>query len=264
MKLDELVNQYYNQLNENDIYIWNYISNHRKECEKLAIDQLAYKCSVSRTTILRFAQKLSLKGYGELKVWLKLDNQEAKDNLDDADVIIRSYQTIAENIKNKDCTEIFDQIDSARNIYIYGEGMIQSSIKKEFQRLFLIAGIIVYNFSGYTEAENALDVMNKDDLFLMFSISGENEHCLDLTKDLKIKNIPIISITSLRENSLSHLADYNLYITDTKIQCMFRDEGYESLTTYFILIEILFLKYEQYKNKKKKKENDLETGRISK
>lgn len=38
MRLDELVNQYYNQLNENDIYIWNYISSHKKECEKLAID----------------------------------------------------------------------------------------------------------------------------------------------------------------------------------------------------------------------------------
>ena len=78
MRLDELVIQYYNQLNENDIYNWNYISSHKKECEKLAIDQLAYKCNVSRTTILRFAQKLSLKGYGELKVYFKIDNQMRK------------------------------------------------------------------------------------------------------------------------------------------------------------------------------------------
>ena len=57
MKLEELINQHYDHLNENDFYIWNYISKHKKECEKLAIDQLAYKCNVSRTTILRFAQK---------------------------------------------------------------------------------------------------------------------------------------------------------------------------------------------------------------
>ena len=78
MQLDELVNEHYRRLNENDLYIWNYISSHRKECEKLAIDQLAFRCNVSRTTILRFAQKISLKGYGELKVLLKMDNQKRR------------------------------------------------------------------------------------------------------------------------------------------------------------------------------------------
>ena len=75
MKLDELVNKNYNQLSENDFYIWNYISKNRKECENLSIDQLASKCNVSRSTVLRFA-KNSLKGYSELKLYLKLENEE--------------------------------------------------------------------------------------------------------------------------------------------------------------------------------------------
>lgn len=261
MKLQELVNKYYQKLNENDLYIWNYISGHRKECEKLAIDQLAYKCNVSRTTVLRFAQKLSLKGYGEMKVLLKMDNQKAKENLDDVDSVQCSYQTVAENIKNLDCTEIFEKMDSARNIYIYGVGMIQSSIKREFKRLFMTAGVIIYNLSGYAEAENVLGIADDRDLFFMISVSGENEFILDLTQKLKVKNVPIVSITCLRDNSLSHLSDFNLYTSDTKIQCMFRNEGYDSLTTYFILMEILFLKYEQYKHKKKEEKH--ETGRIS-
>lgn len=259
MKLQELINKHYSKLNENDLYIWDYISNHRKECEKLAIDQLAYKCNVSRTTVLRFAQKLSLKGYGELKVLLKLDNQKAKENLDDVDLIQRSYETVAENIKNLDCTEIFEKMDSARNIYIYGVGMIQSSIKREFKRLFMNAGVIVYNLSGYAEAGNVLDIVDDRDLFFMVSVSGENEVILDLTKKLKIKNVPIVSITCLRDNSLSHLADYNLYTSDTKVQCIFLDDGYVSLTTYFILMEILFLKFEQYRHKKE--EEECESGK---
>lgn len=67
MKLDELINKYHKQLNENDLYIWNYISKHRKECETLAIDQLAHKCNVSRTTILRFSQKIISKGIWGIK-----------------------------------------------------------------------------------------------------------------------------------------------------------------------------------------------------
>lgn len=54
MKLEELVNRNYQQLNDNDLYIWNYIIHHRKECERLSIDELALRCSVSRSTILRY------------------------------------------------------------------------------------------------------------------------------------------------------------------------------------------------------------------
>lgn len=260
MKLEELIDKYYKQLNENDLYIWRYISSHRRECEKLSIDQLAYKCNVSRTTILRFAQKLSLKGYGELKVLLKLDNQRAKESPDSLDMITNSYQMVANHIKNLDCSEIFAKISSARNVYIYGVGMIQSSVKREFKRLFMIANIIVYNLSGYAEAENILKVVNEKDLFFVISVSGENDFILDFVKKLKVKNVPIISITCLRDNSLSHLCDYNLYTSDIKIPCMSIDKEYESLTTYFIFMEIFFLKYEQYLYKNKKQEEGHETG----
>ena len=46
MKLEELINKHYDQLNANDFHIWNYISNNKHECQKMAIDQLAYKCNV--------------------------------------------------------------------------------------------------------------------------------------------------------------------------------------------------------------------------
>lgn len=108
MKLDELINKYHKHLNENDLYIWNYISKHRKECETLTIDQLAHKCNVSRTTILRFSQKLSLKGYGELKVYLKLDNEKSKENVNNVEAVCDAYNEVIKNIKEKDCTDILN------------------------------------------------------------------------------------------------------------------------------------------------------------
>ncbi|MBR5583693.1 MAG: MurR/RpiR family transcriptional regulator, partial [Lachnospiraceae bacterium] len=56
MKIEELVNSHYDMLNENDIHIWEYILSHRKECENLTIEELASRCYVSRTTVMRFAQ----------------------------------------------------------------------------------------------------------------------------------------------------------------------------------------------------------------
>lgn len=258
MQLDGLVNKYYRYLNENDLYIWDYISSHREECEKLSIDQLAYKCHVSRTTILRFAQKLSLKGYGELKVMLKLDNQKSKEILNDIDTVCQSYQMVADNIRNLDCTKIFEKLDSARNVYIYGVGMIQSSIKKEFKRIFM-PGVVIYSLSGYSETDQILEIVNDQDLFIMISVSGENKFILDFAKRLKVLNVPILSITKLRNNSLAQLSDYNLYVANISFPCAFGNSEYESLTAYFILIEILFLKYNQYKSNKenRRKEDEI-------
>jgi RpiR family glv operon transcriptional regulator len=254
MKLDELINKYHKQLNENDLYIWNYISKHRKECETLTIDQLAYKCNVSRTTILRFAQKLSLKGYGELKVYLKLDNEKSKENIDNIEIVCDTYSQVIKNIKEKDCTEIFKAIDKAKNLYVYGIGMVQSSIKKEIKRTFLTAGKVFYDLSGYNEASAIEDLATDEDLFVIISMSGENKFLLDFTKSLKIRNIPIISITKLKDNSLAKLSDYNLYTSTALIPKISNDIDFESLTCYFILIEILFLKYIEYETQKKKKE----------
>lgn len=249
MKLQELVNKHYNILNENDIYIWNYISNNKKECESLSIDNLAHKCNVSRTTILRFAQKISLKGYSELKLYLKLENQVINENDNKIKIVCNTYNELIKNISEKDCTDIFEKIDSARNIYIYGVGMVQSSIKKELKRIFMTSGKTFYDLSGYYESEISLNIANSNDLFIIISVSGENEFIIDFASKLKIKNIPIISITRLKNNTLSQMSDYNLYISSVTLNQDLSEVRYESITSYFILIEILFLKYMEYKKK---------------
>lgn len=73
MRLEELLNQYSDRLSENDLYIWDYVEKHKKQCENMTIEELARKCNVSRTTVLRFTKKLSLKGFGEFKVHLRME-----------------------------------------------------------------------------------------------------------------------------------------------------------------------------------------------
>ena len=250
MGLEELINKYYDNLNENDFHIWNYISNNKKQCEKLAIDQLAYKCNVSRTTILRFAQKISLKGYSELKLYLKLENEKPKENMNQTEMVCATYNKVIENIKNKDCTDLFKKIDSARNIYIYGMGMVQSYIKKELKRIFMIAGKMFYDLSGYQESDISLNIADSQDLFIIISVSGENKFLIDFASQLQVRNIPTLSITKLKENKLSQMSDYNLYISSVTFLDTINEMSYESITSYFILIEILFLKYVEYKNTK--------------
>ena len=37
MRLESLIKENYEKLNENDLYIWNYILHHKKECQTMSI-----------------------------------------------------------------------------------------------------------------------------------------------------------------------------------------------------------------------------------
>lgn len=250
MKLDELVNNHYKDLNENDIYIWNYISTHRKECEKMVIDQLAFQCNVSRTTILRFAQKLSLKGYSELKVYLRMENKEPMEDQNDFDKVCSTHQELANVMRAKDCTKICKLIDEAENLYIYGTGMIQNAVQKEVKRIFLASGKFFYDINGFDELRSIVSGITKNDLVFVVSLSGNSDHILSFVTKLKVRDVPVVSITRLRENRLARMSTHNLYLTTTKINENLSGFFYESVTSYLFLVELLFLKYIEYRKNK--------------
>ena len=76
MRLDEIINTHRQSLNDTDMVIWKYILQHREVARHISIHELAKACCVSSTTIVRFAQKLGLDGFGELKAILKMEEQE--------------------------------------------------------------------------------------------------------------------------------------------------------------------------------------------
>ena len=40
MRLEELLNQYSDRLSENDLYIWDYVEKHKKQCENMTSKNL--------------------------------------------------------------------------------------------------------------------------------------------------------------------------------------------------------------------------------
>lgn len=250
MRLEELMNQYSDRLSENDLYIWNYVENHKKQCENMTIEQLAGKCNVSRTTILRFTKKLSLKGFGEFKVHLKMENDDNKKETSKAVKVCLAYEEMLQDIVQQDFHEIIKLIYQAKRIFVFGTGMVQRTVAKEFKRLFYFVNKNFYDFDGITEYETVLSYMNNEDLLLIISVSGEGVHMIDFAKRAKIKGVPIISITKQKKNSLAELSSYNLYISTTTVEQNIYKGRYESMTSYFILSEMLFLRYLEYVEEK--------------
>ena len=254
MTLDELVNINYESLNESDLYIWRYISSHREECSKLTIEELGRRCSVSRTTILRFSKKLNLDGFTELKYYLR--NEKVAENFVmskfiDLNTLVKNYTVMLNELKNKDFNTACEMIENAKRIIVVSTGTVQRLIAQELQRSFLRLGVMMTVINGKTEIYRITEWVKEDDLVIMVSLSGESTEIKVLAKELKIKGIATISITRLASNSVSKLVDEAIYVFSDGVPIE-GSEVYMSITMFFSTVEILFVRYFNYIQSRRK------------
>lgn len=251
MKIEELVYENYNKLNENDIYIWNFILSNKNICRNMSIQELASKCNVSHTTILRFAQKLGLQGYSELKVYLKWDSKSNSSFNEEG--IENTYNDMIKTmdmLKKLDLSEAFEILDNANRIYAYGSGAVQKSSAKEIKRSLLSLGKLVNVLEGRDEISTIIRNLKENDMFFLISLSGENNFMNSFAKILREKNIKIISITQVGNNKLSQLSNVSIQFYTHPIAKI--DEGLEiyPLSQFFVINEFLLLKYLEYRKAK--------------
>ena len=250
MKLQELVNSHYDSLNENDIHIWEYILAHNKECENLTIDELASRCYVSRTTVMRFAQRIGLKGYAELKSYLRMSNRQNAQVQVGFEMFYNRYAKFMESLKEQNMTKALELISGANRLYVYGTGIVQSSAASEMKRVFLEEGKLFY----VIQTRHELSVFEKNiyqgDLVTIISFSGENKRAIEFARKLKAKNVSILAITSRKSNTLSKLADESFYVDAPR---MINTKGglHDGLAGFFLFIDFLMVKYIEYNGGKR-------------
>lgn len=112
------------------------------------------------------------------------------------------------------------------------------------------AGCVFYDVPSGQESFNLLPLITSNDLCILISVSGENEKMVQMARQLRVRGTPLISITKNRENTLAHVCDYQLYVEASNLVETPIHWQYESTTSYFILIDILFLKYIEFQNRK--------------
>lgn len=253
MRIEELVNKHYDELNENDIHIWQYILKYRHECENLSIDELASQCYVSRTTVMRFAQRLGLKGYAELKWYLKMDRHVDKRKQTGFDLFYNRYNQFMLSLKEKNMTKAIEMISNAENLYVYGTGIVQNSVASEMKREFLEVGKLINVLRSFHELSAFEKHIKEQDVIILISFSGENKRAIDFAKKLKAKKVSIITITSYKENTLSHLADESFYIDAPQIHNPL-GSNHDGLAGFFLLIDLMLVKYIEYHEGEKENE----------
>lgn len=245
MKIEELINQYYDSMSANDQYICQCILNHKDDCIRLSIDDFAYKYHVSTSTLSRFAQKLKLPGYSELRVIIRLNEGHNEMTYQSIDQVMNCYEKVINDIDYKDCSILFERINQAKRVIIFGENYSQGRVAKEMKRIFLPTGKKIYDAYGYDMIPSLIRFIEPNDIIIFISLNGENQELVQFAKEMKMRGIYSASITKMKSNPLSQLCNESLYIQSISLS-IDKDIDYEITTPYFILIELLYIKYKMY------------------
>ncbi|RGZ00979.1 MurR/RpiR family transcriptional regulator [Clostridium sp. AM58-1XD] len=247
MRLEELVGQKYDTLNENDLRIWKYILRHKEACKKMAIQDLAAACNLSHTTILRFARKLGLEGYSELKLYLKWDD-ESTDGIGQNEITLccEDIEQTMSYLRKRDCSDIFDLFEQSERIYAYGTGQVQKSAAEEMKKNFIFMNKQIVNLDGEAEMKIMLNYCGPRDLYFLLSHSGENPFILNIAEQLKKKGSRTISVTRVGNNSLSRICDISLFFYNHLVKTDNWDNELYMTSQYFLINEMLMLKYMEY------------------
>lgn len=248
MRIEEAIVKKYSELNETDLMIWKYISANKEACAQMSIDHLAELCNVSHTTIIRFVKKLGFKGYSEFKVVLGWETKE-QINIDEEayDLACDSIVRYIEDQKEKNYENVCELIYNARQVYAYGTGDIQNAVAKQIKRMFLSCQEVIYDVGGVTFDHAFYRLVQPNDVMILISLSGNSEKVLHIAQQLKLLGVKIISITEFKDNHLTQLADESLYISATSLSILDSHPAYKTTMLYFILAELLLIKYSIYK-----------------
>lgn len=148
-----------------------------------------------------------------------------------------------------DLGSILEKIHTSKRIFCYGTGWGQRTALTN-----LIRSLVQFNkypmlLSSLSELEMTTKFMTEDDLFIAVSLSGDIKEAEQAMRGLVFRDIPILSITELRNNEYASLATYNLYYSVNSI--LYNEEEVTSLLPLYVTTDLLFRKYVEFVTEKK-------------
>ena len=176
--------------------------------KKTTMNELAAKCDCGEATIVRFARRLGLSGYQELKISLARESGNVVDNHDVAETdtlsdifekvtndIYKSLEMTKQSLSPSELDKAANAIISARKIAIFGLGN-SSPVAQDAGHKFFRAGCDAYVYSDNHMQAIAASHLKEGDVALGISHSGSSKDIVDALKTAKKGGATTISITS--------------------------------------------------------------------
>lgn len=219
------------EFSESEKEIARYILNHGDNVLSMSVKELAKNTYTSPATIVRLCKKIGLEGYNDFKIKYSAELQYDLHHSNRIDVNFPfekkdthpmichklaslSEEVIADTIKLIDFEQlekIVDLLYQSHDIDIYGSGnSLLAAMSFQHKMMRIARNVNLKALHG----EQVFLSYNSDEkrIAVIISYSGETHDLIQIAQILKEKKTPIIVLTSIGDNHLSHYADYILNI----------------------------------------------------
>lgn len=268
--MENIFYKHYDTFSETEKGICDYIMKHSENVLSLTLLEFAKESLSSKSSVIRFCQKLGFTGYSEMRNYVKWQLKSIeKEHFPYCflDQITNDATYFLNTLETTHWLPIFEKIQSAKNIYILTTGLTQQNQALELQRLLMLSGknTGILSANQYSsEFIHVTETIDTPDLIIILSLSGENNQLENVVKQLKLLKITLLSITNYSNNWLSRNCTFNLYAPSSKSP--FPDDWWlRTTSTFFLLIESFIFSYNDYlkslpvveKKENRYKRNDL-------
>ena len=189
------------KLNDVETVAINYILAHLDEVKGLTIRDLASKSFVSKSTILRMANKLGFDGFSELKFYMTSQNMPnliEKSSYDGLSLFSLFLNTLTSISYQEKLQQAAEQIKEASSLIFMGIGT-SGTLAEYGVKYFRNLGIKAYAIEDIYQPL-VIDGGERP-VFLILSVTGDISLCYDLPNELSLTQLPVVA---LLEN-LAHL-----------------------------------------------------------
>ncbi|ASB88205.1 MurR/RpiR family transcriptional regulator [Bacillus sonorensis] len=237
-------------LNQSEKDILSFLIQKKMEGEQLSIRKAANKLFVSTTSILRLCKKLGFSGYTEFIYNLGLKVAKMPDT--EAEFLegihspletkrkefMQNYELTFLSLNETHVQVFLEQLQKCQKIYFYGAGF-STTFSNYLAKKMELFGYYVSNSSTSDSRALFWNNIQKYELFIVFSRSGETNRVIEKVKIAKNNGLKTILFTGNKHSTNASLADLVFPVIDPTIESQqeFQVTSYES--NMMLLIDTL-------------------------
>ncbi len=220
----------YDEMGRAEKRIADWITDNNDKLFTLSITELASKCGCGEATIVRFARRLGLSGYQELKISLARESgsQRISSSVSAADSPFEVFKKVANGIelslemtkkvlKPEKLYHAARAIINADRVAIYGLGN-SSSVAQDMQHKLMRAGINAVSYSDNHMQAISASHLHEGDVAIGISHSGSSKDIVDALRLARQRGAVTVAITNQGRSPITKQSDYVLNTASDETQ----------------------------------------------
>lgn len=254
MNILQYIKQNLESFTDREKLIAHYLLNSKKSIISMSAKEIGEVTNTSAATVIRFSKKVGFESLNEMKLQLSIhlqnDDYSSFEHLH-SDLstknIIRGVKSSIDAIMNQTVGVLKEEelekaialLNKAKNVYIFSVGS-SSLVGMDFYYKLSRINIRCIAHSDTHLQMTASALMEKGDVAIAISYSGETKEVIQCALNAKKEGVPVISITRASiNNTLANISDIVLRVPF--VEKSLREGAMSSRISQLAVIDMLFL-----------------------